>query len=137
MKFAADIVAASPFIQELPDKYEEMVMERGRNLSVGQKQLICFARALAYNPKVLILDEATGSIDVHHELLIQQALEKLLKDRTAIIIAHRLSTIRKANRILVMHKGEIREEGTHEELLRQKGLYSRLYQLQFSEPPTA
>ena len=109
-------------------------MERGRNLSVGQKQLICFARALAYDPQVLVLDEATGSIDVHHEQLIQQALEHLLKDRTSIIIAHRLSTVRKADRIIVMHKGAIREVGSHDELINQEGLYSRLYQLQFSEP---
>ncbi|HLB59101.1 MAG TPA: ABC transporter ATP-binding protein [Bdellovibrionota bacterium] len=130
-QFAAELVHASPFIETLPNKFEEEIVERGRNLSVGQKQLICFARALAYNPSILILDEATGSIDVHHEHLIQRALKKLLKDRTSIIIAHRLSTIRQANRIIVMHKGEIRETGTHESLLKQHGIYSRLHQLQF------
>ena len=107
--------------------------ERGAGLSVGQKQLIAFARALAFDPRILILDEATSSIDTETEQLIQRALDRLLVGRTSLVIAHRLSTIQKADRILVLHKGEVREQGTHQELLAQRGIYYRLYQLQFRE----
>jgi ATP-binding cassette subfamily B protein len=130
---AAKIVGADKFISELPEKYNEEVKERGATLSVGQKQLISFARALAYNPKILILDEATSSIDTETEHLIKQAIEKLLVGRTAIVIAHRLSTIQNADKILVLHKGEIRETGNHQELLAKKGIYYKLYQLQYKD----
>ena len=130
---AARIVGADKFIGELPQKYDEEVKERGATLSVGQKQLISFARALAYNPKILILDEATSSIDTESELLIKQAIEKLLVGRTAIVIAHRLSTIQNADKIIVLHKGEIRETGNHQQLLAKKGIYYKLYQLQYKD----
>jgi ATP-binding cassette subfamily B protein len=130
---AAELVGADKFIESLPNKYDEIVMERGATLSVGQKQLISFARALAYNPQILILDEATSSIDTESELLIQKAIEKLLVGRTAIVIAHRLSTIQNADKIIVMHKGEIRETGNHQELLAKKGIYYKLYQLQYKD----
>jgi ATP-binding cassette subfamily B multidrug efflux pump len=119
------------FIEQLPNRYQEEVQERGSTLSQGQRQLLSFARALAFDPKILILDEATSSVDTETEILIQDALQELLKDRTALIIAHRLSTIKNADRILVIHKGEIWEQGTHEELLTHGGLYSRLYDLQY------
>jgi ATP-binding cassette subfamily B multidrug efflux pump len=121
----------APFIEQLPQKYQEEVQERGSTLSQGQRQLLSFARALAFDPKILILDEATSSVDTATELLIQDALHELLKDRTALIVAHRLSTIKNADRILVIHKGEIWEQGSHEELLVQGGLYARLYDLQY------
>jgi ATP-binding cassette, subfamily B, multidrug efflux pump len=121
----------APFIERLPNQYGEEVQERGSTLSQGQRQLLSFARALAFDPRILILDEATSSVDTETELLIQDALQELLKDRTALIIAHRLSTIKNADRILVIHKGEIWEQGTHSELLGQGGLYSRLYDLQY------
>jgi ATP-binding cassette subfamily B protein len=130
---AAKIVGADKFIQQLPRKYSETVKERGSTLSVGQKQLISFARALAYDPKILILDEATSSVDTETEILIQRAIEKLLVGRTAIVIAHRLSTIQNADKIIVMHKGEIREMGNHQELLAKRGIYYKLYQLQFKD----
>jgi len=130
---AARIVGADRFIDNLPQKYNEEVKERGATLSVGQKQLISFARALAYNPKILILDEATSSIDTETELLIKQAIEKLLVGRTAIVIAHRLSTIQNADKIIVLHKGEIRETGNHQQLLAKKGIYYKLYQLQYKD----
>jgi len=130
---AAKLVGADKFIESLPNKYDEIVMERGATLSVGQKQLISFARALAYNPQILILDEATSSIDTESEILIQKAIEKLLVGRTAIVIAHRLSTIQNADKIIVMHKGEIRETGNHQELLAKKGIYYKLYQLQYKD----
>ncbi len=130
---AARIVGADKFIDELPKKYDEEVKERGATLSVGQKQLISFARALAYNPKILILDEATSSIDTESEQLIKQAIEKLMIGRTAIIIAHRLSTIQNADKIIVLHKGEIRETGNHQQLLAKKGIYYKLYQLQYKD----
>ncbi|HEV8538934.1 MAG TPA: ABC transporter ATP-binding protein [Bacteroidota bacterium] len=133
IKAAAHFVGAHRFIEALPHRYDEEVKERGATLSVGQKQLISFARALAFNPKILILDEATSSVDTETELLIQQAIKNLLQGRTSIVIAHRLSTIQRANKIIVMHKGEIREMGTHQELLAQVGIYYKLYKLQYKE----
>lgn len=130
---AAKIVGADKFINKLPSKYDEEVKERGATLSLGQKQLISFARALAYNPKILILDEATASIDTESERLIQKAISKLLKGRTSIVIAHRLSTIQNSDKIIVLHKGKIREMGKHYELLEKKGIYYRLYQLQYKD----
>ncbi len=130
---AVRTVGADKFIDLLPNKYDEIVKERGATLSVGQKQLVSFARALAYNPQILILDEATSSVDTETEMLIQNAIHKLLVGRTAIVIAHRLSTIQNANKIIVMHKGEIRESGTHQELLAKRGIYYKLYQLQFKD----
>jgi ATP-binding cassette, subfamily B, multidrug efflux pump len=137
VKQAAQTVHASQFIQKLDRQFSTEVGERGSSLSVGQKQLLAFARALAYDPKILILDEATSSIDTETELLIRDALEKLLAGRTSIIIAHRLSTIQNADRIIVMHHGRIRETGTHQELLRLKGIYWKLYQLQYKDQPDA
>lgn len=134
---AARTVGADKFINKLPEKFNEAVKERGATLSVGQKQLISFARALAYNPQILILDEATSSVDTETEILIQQAIQKLLIGRTAIVIAHRLSTIQNADNIIVLHKGEIRETGTHQELLAKRGIYFKLYQLQFKDQETA
>ncbi len=127
----------APFIEKLPNGYKEEVQERGSTLSQGQRQLLSFARALAFNPKILILDEATSSVDTKTEMLIQDALQDLLKNRTALIIAHRLSTIKNADRIIVVHKGEIWEEGNHKELLGRGGLYARLYELQYSSEPSA
>ncbi len=133
IKAAARVVGANRFIDNLPNHYDEEVKERGATLSVGQKQLISFARALAVHPKILILDEATSSVDTETEILIQQAIRKLLQGRTSIVIAHRLSTIQRANKIIVMHKGEIREMGTHQELLAMEGIYYKLYRLQYKE----
>ncbi len=133
LRWAAGEVHALPFIERLPGGLQALVRERGAGLSVGQKQLIAFARALAFDPRVLILDEATSSIDTETEQLIQQALERLLRGRTSLVIAHRLSTIQRADRILVMHKGEVREIGTHQQLLAQRGIYYRLYLLQYRE----
>lgn len=130
---SARTVGADRFIANLPNKFDEAVKERGATLSVGQKQLISFARALAYNPQILILDEATSSVDTETEILIQEAIHKLLVGRTAIVIAHRLSTIQNADKIIVLHKGEIRETGTHQELLAKRGIYFKLYQLQFKD----
>ena len=128
---AARRAHVAPFIERLPNRYRAEVQERGSTLSQGQRQLLSFARALAFDPKILILDEATSSVDTQTEALIQDALMELLKHRTALIIAHRLSTIKHADRILVIHKGEIWEEGGHEELLARSGLYARLYELQY------
>jgi ATP-binding cassette subfamily B multidrug efflux pump len=133
IRAAARVVGAHRFIERLPGAYHGEVKERGATLSVGQKQLISFARALAVHPRILILDEATSSVDTETEILIQQAIRKLLQGRTSIVIAHRLSTIQSADKILVMHKGELREAGTHQELLALGGLYFRLYQLQYKE----
>jgi ATP-binding cassette subfamily B protein len=133
IRAAARVVGAHRFIEALPGGYRAEVKERGSTLSVGQKQLVSFARALAYHPKVLILDEATSSVDTETELLIQQAIQKLLRGRTSIVIAHRLSTIQRANMIIVMHRGEVRETGTHQELLAHGGLYHKLYQLQYKD----
>jgi ATP-binding cassette subfamily B protein len=128
---AAEDVNAARFIERLPDGYREDVRERGNLLSTGQRQLLAFARALAFDPDILVLDEATSSIDTETETLIQEAVGRLMKGRTSIVIAHRLSTIRNADRIVVLHHGEVREAGTHEELLAEKGIYYRLYQLQY------
>jgi len=133
MRWAAGEIHALPFIERLAGGFDAPVRERGAGLSVGQKQLIAFARALAFDPRILILDEATSSIDTETEQVIQKALDRLLVGRTSVVIAHRLSTIQKADRILVMHKGEIREMGTHQELLALRGIYYRLYQLQFKD----
>jgi ATP-binding cassette subfamily B protein len=130
---AARVVGAHRFIERLPGDYHAEVKERGATLSVGQKQLISFARALAFHPRVLILDEATSSVDTETEQLVQKAIGKLLYGRTSIVIAHRLSTIQSSSRIIVMHKGEVRETGTHQELLALGGIYNRLYQLQYKE----
>jgi ATP-binding cassette subfamily B multidrug efflux pump len=129
---AARSVNADRFIRELPRGYAEQLRERGSNLSSGQRQLLSFARALAYDPLILILDEATSSVDPEAELLIQDALTKLMAGRTTLVIAHRLSTIQNADRILVMHKGHLREVGTHQELMAQRGIYWRLCRLQYA-----
>jgi len=128
---AAKEVHIDPFIEKLPLKYHEEVKERGATFSLGQKQLLSFARALAFNPDILILDEATSSVDTETEILIQDALLRLMQNRTSIIIAHRLSTIKNSDRIIVLHKGQIREVGNHKELMKKKGIYHRLYQLQY------
>jgi len=133
IKQAAEIIGIDNFIEKLPLAYGQNVKERGVTLSQGERQLITFARALAYDPKILILDEATSSVDTHSEILIQNAIDKLMQNRTSIIIAHRLSTIQKCDKIIVMHKGEIRETGTHQQLLEMGGIYSKLYQLQYKE----
>ena len=133
VKAAAQFVGVDQFIEAMPRQYDEAVKERGSTLSVGQKQLLSFARALAYNPKILVLDEATSSVDTQTELLIQSAIKKLLAGRSSIVIAHRLSTIQSADKIIVMHKGEIRESGTHQQLLALGGIYYKLYQLQYKE----
>jgi ATP-binding cassette subfamily B multidrug efflux pump len=133
VRAAAEAVHAHRFIEALPDGYDTEVRERGSTLSVGQKQLLSFARALAHDPRVLILDEATSSVDTETEELIQDALRVLLRGRTAIVIAHRLSTVQHVDEILVMHKGRIRERGSHQELLARRGFYWKLYQLQYKE----
>lgn len=135
---AAMFVNADSFIQRLPDGYDHVVRERGSNFSAGQRQLIAFARAIAFDPEVLlVLDEATSSVDTETESLIQQALERLMSGRTSIIIAHRLFTIRHVDRILVLHKGQLVEEGSHDELLARQGFYHRLYQLQYRDQEVA
>lgn len=134
---AVDNVGLRNFINTLPAGLNHPVNERGSTLSVGQKQLISFARALSYDPKILILDEATSSVDTNTEMLIQIAIKKLIEGRTSIIIAHRLSTIQNCDKIIVMHKGEIKEMGTHQELLEKNGLYFKLYQLQYKEENVA
>jgi ATP-binding cassette, subfamily B, multidrug efflux pump len=133
VEHAVNEVGLGDFIRALPDGVDTSVNERGSTLSVGQRQLINFARALAHNPRFLILDEATSSVDTKTELLIREALDRLLSGRTALVIAHRLSTIQHADCILVFHKGRLREQGAHQELLAQRGIYYRLYQLQYKE----
>ena len=130
---AADEVNVGDFIRSLPQKFAEPVRERGATLSTGQKQLISFARALAHDPGILILDEATSSVDTDTELRVRLALSRMITGRTSVLIAHRLSTIQRADTILVMHKGQLRERGTHQELLAQRGLYWKLYQLQYKD----
>jgi len=130
-------VGLGPFLSEAPQGVEMPVTERGVTLSVGQRQLVSFARALAHNPQFLILDEATSSVDTKTELLIREALDRLLEGRTAVVIAHRLSTIQHAHQILVFHKGRLREQGSHQELLALRGIYYRLYQLQYKEQEIA
>jgi ATP-binding cassette subfamily B protein len=135
VEWAAQEVRASEFIDRLPEKYDAELKERGAGLSVGQKQLISFARALAFNPAILVLDEATSSIDTETEQLIQQAVNRVMQERTSIVVAHRLSTVQRCDKILVFHHGELRESGTHNQLLQIKGLYWRLYQLQYANAP--
>jgi ATP-binding cassette subfamily B protein len=133
LRQAARDVNVLDFIETLPGRFDEPVQERGNSLSTGQKQLINFARALAYNPRILILDEATSSVDTDTELRIRGALERMVEGRTSVLIAHRLSTVQRAETILVMHKGQLREKGSHQELLAQRGLYWKLYQLQYKD----
>src|ERR1700683_1415964 len=121
------------FIRSLPDGFAQSIRERSNSLSTGQKQLIGFARALAHRPRFLILDEATSSVDTDTEFRVREALERMVEGRTSIIIAHRLSTIQRADRILVMHKGKLRESGDPQELLAQRGIYWKLYQLQYKD----
>jgi ATP-binding cassette subfamily B protein len=130
---AAERVNLLDFIEELPDRFDTLVKERGTGFSTGQKQLISFARALAHDPQLLILDEATSSVDTETELRVREALNRLVSNRTSVVIAHRLSTIHRADRIVVMHKAELRELGTHQELLARRGIYWKLYQLQYKE----
>jgi ABC-type multidrug transport system fused ATPase/permease subunit len=131
VEWAAREVCADRFIEQLPGRYAYKVRERGAGLSVGQKQLISLARALAFNPRILMLDEATSSIDTTTEQLIQEATKRVMMDRTSIVIAHRLSTIQRVDKIVVLHKGMVREIGRHQTLLQQRGLYYKLYQLQY------
>ncbi len=133
---AAKMIDMHDFIMRLPGGYDYNVMERGATLSLGQRQLLSFIRALLYNPSILILDEATSSVDTESEMLIQHAIDTLIKGRTSIVIAHRLSTIRKASKIIVLDKGEVKEIGTHEELLQKGGFYSKLHELQFENKPS-
>jgi len=133
MELAARRVNVEPFIRSLPAGYSTRVSERGSSLSVGQRQLLAFARALAHDPRILVLDEATSSVDTETEILIRKAVETLMENHTSLIVAHRLSTIQHCDRIVVMHKGEITEIGTHAELINRQGIYSKLYQLQYKE----
>jgi ATP-binding cassette subfamily B multidrug efflux pump len=130
---AAEDVNLGDFIRALPNGFNEEVRERGSTLSTGQKQLISFARALAHEPKILILDEATSSVDTDTEFKVRDALSRMVEGRTSLIIAHRLSTVQRADKIIVMHKGQVREMGTHQELLAQRGIYFKLYQLQYKD----
>jgi ATP-binding cassette subfamily B protein len=133
LRQAARDVNVLDFIESLPGGFDEPVQERGNSLSTGQKQLVNFARALAYNPRILILDEATSSVDTDTELRIRGALERMVEGRTSVLIAHRLSTVQQASNIFVLHKAQLREMGTHQELLAQRGLYWKLYQLQYKD----
>jgi ATP-binding cassette subfamily B protein len=134
---AAEDVNLADFIRTLPGGFKEEVRERGSTLSTGQKQLISFARALAHNPKILILDEATSSVDTETEFRVRDALNRMIEGRTSLIIAHRLSTIQRADKIILMHKGQVREMGTHQQLLAQRGIYYKLYQLQYKDQEIA
>lgn len=127
---AAQLVQAHSFIESLPNKYEEYSAERGANFSSGQRQLLAFARTIVRSPKILVLDEATAHIDTETEEAIQTAMERMREGRTTIVIAHRLSTIQNAQQIIVLHKGEVAEKGTHQELLEKQGLYYKMYLLQ-------
>jgi ATP-binding cassette subfamily B protein len=133
---AAEDVNLADFIRSLPGGFQEKVHERGSTLSTGQKQLISFARALAHAPKILILDEATSSVDTETEFKVRDALSRMVEGRTSVIIAHRLSTVQRADKIIVMHKGQVREMGTHQQLLAQRGIYYKLYQLQYKDQET-
>ena len=133
VKKASEYVNASKFIDKLENGYFEETKERGNNYSLGQRQLVSFARTIVHKPKVLILDEATSNIDTETETLIQDSLEKIMNDGTVIVVAHRLSTIQHANKIYVFNNGQIIEEGTHQELLKKQGRYYHLYLLQFAE----
>ena len=133
VRSAAAAVHANSFVERLPQQYASAVAERGATLSVGQKQLLSFARALAFDPRILVLDEATSSVDTETEILIRDALHVLMAGRTTIAIAHRLSTIQDMDKILVLHKGQLRESGTHQELLARRGIYYKLYQLQYKD----
>jgi ABC-type multidrug transport system fused ATPase/permease subunit len=128
---AARSANAMSFIERLPDKFNALVRERGSNFSAGQRQLLSLARVLVFQPEILVMDEATSSVDTETEALIQDALEKVMRNRTCLMIAHRLSTIRNADRIIVLHHGEVREIGSHAELMEKQGIYYRLYQLQY------
>jgi ATP-binding cassette subfamily B multidrug efflux pump len=130
---AAEDVNLGDFVRALPNGFNEEVRERGSTLSTGQKQLISFARALAHEPKILILDEATSSVDTETEFKVRDALSRMVEGRTSLIIAHRLSTVQRADKIIVMHKGQVREMGTHQELLANRGIYFKLYQLQYKD----
>jgi len=130
---AAESVNVADFIRTLPQQFKEPVLERGSTLSTGQKQLVSFARALAHDPKILILDEATSSVDTDTELRVRDALTHMVEGRTSVIIAHRLSTIQRADKIIAMHKGQVREIGNHQELLAHRGIYWKLYQLQYKD----
>ncbi len=134
---AAEQVNLLDFVRSLPEGFGHAVRERGSGLSTGQKQLIGFARALAHNPRYLILDEATSSVDTETEFRVRDALSRMVRGRTSIVIAHRLSTIQRADRILAMHKGKLRESGTHQELLAMRGIYWKLYQLQYRDQEAA
>jgi ATP-binding cassette subfamily B protein len=133
----AEAIEADEFIEKLPGGYDHELTERASTLSTGQRQLLSFARVMYKNPRILVLDEATSSVDSHTEYLIQKALERLIAGRTSLIIAHRLSTIRHVDRIIVMHHGRIAETGSHEELLQHKGIYYNLYQLQYKDQEVA
>jgi ATP-binding cassette subfamily B protein len=139
---AAEDVNIADFIRTLPQGFQEPMRERGSTLSTGQKQLISFARALAHNPQFLVLDEATSSVDTETEFRVRDALSRMVEGRTSIIIAHRLSTVQSADKIVVMHKGKVREVGSHQELLARRGIYWKLYELQYKDqelpipPPT-
>jgi len=137
VRMAARAVHAEPFIERMPNGFASAVAERGSTLSMGQKQLLSFARALAFDPRVLVLDEATSSVDTETELVIRDALRVLMSGRTTIAIAHRLSTIQDMDKILVLHKGQLREAGTHQELLAQRGIYFKLFELQYPPPSAA
>jgi len=130
---AAELVGAKRFIERLPGGLDYNVMERGATLSVGQRQLLSFIRAMVYDPKILVLDEATSSVDSETEEMIQEAIAKMMKGRTSIVIAHRLSTIQHAHKIIVLDKGEIKETGRHDELLLQNGFYAHLHKMQYKE----
>ncbi len=130
---AARLVGADRFIDRLPEGYDAPVGERGATLSLGQRQLLSFVRTLLYDPAVLVLDEATSSVDTQTEELVQRAVDVLMEGRTALVVAHRLSTVQHAQTILVLHKGEVRERGNHQELLAHGGLYRRLYELQYAD----
>ena len=132
IRTAAERIGAAPFIERLEQGYGQALGERGSTLSVGERQLVSFARALAFDPEILVLDEATSSVDSEIEAQIEAATDELLRGRTSLVIAHRLSTVQNSDRLIVLHRGEVHEEGTHEQLLEANGLYARLHELQFA-----